>query len=113
MTTPARTWSVGTVITRRSLLRGQLTFPVLLPVVQPARVPFVDQGTPSPRPDPEPRPARDLEMLRVRIPAVWKRELEEAARVQSIDVADLVRIILRGFLRDRYDEATQRALGLI
>lgn len=52
-------------------------------------------------------------MLRVRVPAVWKRELEDAARVQSIDVADLVRIVLRGFLRERYDEPTQRKLGLI
>lgn len=54
-----------------------------------------------------------MEQIRVNVPAVWKRELQAAANVQAIDLSDLVRIILRGFLRDRYDEPTQRSLGLI
>lgn len=54
-----------------------------------------------------------MEPVRFTIPAAWKRELQEAARVQSIDLSDLMRIVTRGFLRERYDEATQRRLGLI
>jgi len=51
--------------------------------------------------------------IRFRVPPVWKRELQAAADVQAIDLADLMRIVTRGFLRDRYDEPAQRRLGLI
>lgn len=64
-------------------------------------------------PEPEPSPVGGMEPVRFTIPAAWKRELQEAARVQSIDLSDLMRIVTRGFLRERYDEEAQRRLGLI
>lgn len=58
-------------------------------------------------------PTEGMEPVRFTIPAVWKAELQAAARAQSIDLSDLMRIVTRGFLRERYDEATQRRLGLL
>jgi hypothetical protein len=51
--------------------------------------------------------------VRFQVPALWRDELAAAAHTQRISIADLMRIVLRGFLRDRYDEETQRRLGLI
>lgn len=47
------------------------------------------------------------------VPAAWKAELEQAAKVQAIPLSALMRIVTRGFLRERYDEERQRQLGLI
>lgn len=37
------------------------------------------------------------------VPAEWRDELAQAAQAQAISMADLLRILLRGFLRNRYD----------
>ena len=41
--------------------------------------------------------------LIVRVPSDWLDELREAAHVQAISVADLVRMILRAWQRARYE----------
>lgn len=51
--------------------------------------------------------------VRFLVPELWRDELAAAAFTQRIALADLMRIVTRGFLRERYDEATQRKLGLI
>lgn len=41
-------------------------------------------------------------MLQFRVPRSWRDALAEAAYAQRISLADLCRIIFRGFLRERY-----------
>ena len=45
---------------------------------------------------------RAMEEIRFRVPTPWKRELQQAADAQAIDLGDLMRIISRGYLRERY-----------
>jgi hypothetical protein len=47
------------------------------------------------------------------VPTPWKVELQAAAHAQAIDLSDLMRIITRGFLRERYDDEAQRRMGLV
>jgi hypothetical protein len=49
-----------------------------------------------------PQPAASACEIRVRVPVEWLTELRTAAGSQGISVADLVRIVLRAFLRGRY-----------
>ena len=46
--------------------------------------------------------------LRFQVPAAWRDALAEAAHAQRISLADLLRIIVRGFMRERYS-ADERA----
>jgi hypothetical protein len=56
-------------------------------------------------------PSTDLVALRVLIPRNWRDALAEAAGTQGISMADLMRIVIRGFLRDRYNGDERAALG--
>lgn len=55
----------------------------------------------------------DMQPIRFDVPEAWKVELQAAARAQAIDLSDLMRIITRGFLRERYDDEAQRRMGLV
>jgi hypothetical protein len=81
--------------------------------MQAARVPLMDDPATGERVAPHRRRGGEMQTITVDVPATWKAELERAAQTQAIPLSALLRIILRGFLRDRYDEATQRSLGLI
>lgn len=48
--------------------------------------------------------------LRTKVPRSWREALQEAADSQAISVSDLMRLILRSFLRGRYSEAEREAL---
>lgn len=48
--------------------------------------------------------------IRFVLPREWRDELQGAARVRAISLADLMRIICRGFLRERYTDDEQAAL---
>lgn len=50
---------------------------------------------------PPTKPRERLPELRVEIPAEWLALLHEAADAQAISLSALVRIVLRGFLRER------------
>jgi hypothetical protein len=54
----------------------------------------------------------EMVLLTFRVPRSWRTALTEAAKVQRISVADLLRIILRGFLRERYKADERRELGV-
>ena len=41
--------------------------------------------------------------FRFMLPRAWRDELAQAASAQAISMADLMRILLRGFLRNRYE----------
>lgn len=51
--------------------------------------------------------------IRFLVPEAWRDDLVSSAKVQRISLADLMRIITRGFMRERYDEDKQRQLGLV
>jgi len=44
----------------------------------------------------------EMAELRFLVPASWRDALAEAAHAQRISLADLLRIIVRGFMRERY-----------
>jgi hypothetical protein len=48
--------------------------------------------------------------IRFMVPAEWRDELAAAAAVQAISMADLLRLIVRSFLRNRYLETEQELL---
>lgn len=50
--------------------------------------------------------------LRLKVPVSWRDALAEAAHVQRIPLSNLVRIILRGFLRERYTPEQREHLGV-
>ena len=52
-----------------------------------------------------PRPQRGATNVRLRVwvPLDWHGELKSAAAAQGISTADLLRILIRGFLRGRYE----------
>lgn len=42
-----------------------------------------------------------MEEIRFRVPAPWKRALQGIAHRQAIDLGDVLRIMVRGFMRER------------
>lgn len=44
--------------------------------------------------------------LRVKVPRGWRDELQRAAATRAISMSDLARILLRDFLRGRYEESS-------
>lgn len=46
------------------------------------------------------------------VPITWRDAIAAAAHTQRISMADLCRIILRGFLRERYTIEQRAALGV-
>lgn len=56
--------------------------------------------------------SRPMVKLTFLVPPEWRDALAQAAEVQRISMADLCRIIVRGFLRERYASEKQRALGV-
>ena len=49
--------------------------------------------------------------IRFEVPRAWRDELKAAAEVQAITVSTLLRLIIRGFLRNRYTDEEQKVLG--
>lgn len=58
------------------------------------------------------RKRQGMEEIRFRVPGPWKRLLQDAADVQAIDLGDLMRLISRGFLRERYTAEQRAELGV-
>jgi hypothetical protein len=52
----------------------------------------------------------DLVKLTFMVPRSWRTALAGAAHEQGISMADLCRLVLRRFLRDRHDDAARTAL---
>lgn len=50
--------------------------------------------------------------VRFLVPSDWRDELAKAAHAQRISLADLMRIVTRGFLRERYTPEQQAELGI-
>lgn len=48
--------------------------------------------------------------LRFLVPATWRDALADLAHRQRISVADLLRIMVRGFMRERLSEAQRAGL---
>ena len=49
--------------------------------------------------------------IRVKVPESWRTELDVAAQAHAIQRVDLVRLILREFLRKRYSPEEQQVLA--
>lgn len=56
--------------------------------------------------------ANEMVKLTFLVPPSWRDALVKAAQVQRISMADLCRIILRGFLRERYTVEQRAHLGV-
>ncbi len=54
-------------------------------------------------------PSEEWVTIRFRVPPSWRRELHDAARAQGISLSGLLRLIVRGFMRNRYRD-DERAL---
>lgn len=52
----------------------------------------------------------DLVQVHFTIPRAWRDELAEAAGAQAISFSDMMRLIVRGFLRNRYSVEQREAL---
>lgn len=50
-------------------------------------------------------------LLTFRVPRAWRDLLHEAASAQTISMADLGRMILRAWLRERYPAEDRAVLG--
>ena len=50
--------------------------------------------------------------VRFRVPAGWRDALAEAAHSQRISLADLLRIVVRGFIREKYSPEQRAHLEL-
>ena len=48
--------------------------------------------------------------LRITIPRTWRDELKAAAAIQAVSMSDLVRLILRAFLRQQHSTAERERL---
>lgn len=48
--------------------------------------------------------------IRVTIPRAWRDSLKDAASVQAVSMSDLVRLILRSFLRQQLAPADRERL---
>jgi hypothetical protein len=59
---------------------------------------------------PEVQEGDELVRLSFLIPRSWRTELANAARAQSISKADLCRLVLRSYLRQRYEDEARAAL---
>lgn len=73
------------------------------------------EGSAKPaQPTEPPRKGNVNGMIEVRflVPVAWHSELHQAAHSQRISLADLMRIIVRGFLRDRYTPEQLASLGI-
>jgi hypothetical protein len=46
--------------------------------------------------------AEEMAELRFDVPASWRDALQQAAHTQRIPLSNLLRMIVRGFLRERY-----------
>lgn len=53
--------------------------------------------------------AEEKKEIRFDVPETWHREIKAAAKAQGLSIAGLCRIIVRGFLRNRYRD-DERAL---
>ena len=52
----------------------------------------------------------DLVQVHFTMPRAWRDELLASAGSQAISMSDLLRLIVRGFLRNRYTVEQQEAL---
>ena len=55
-------------------------------------------------------PASAVVELRVKIPRLWRDQLKEAAGIQAVSMSDLIRLILRSFLRQQHTAAERERL---
>lgn len=63
------------------------------------------------QPPDAPVPGKDWVALRVWVPRDWRDSLAESAGTQGISMSALIRIVLRGYLRERYNGEGRAALG--
>ena len=59
---------------------------------------------------PQAQPPRPQIEVRFRIPAVWHDELVQSSEALGLSIASLLRVVVRTFLRERYDEQTKAIL---
>lgn len=53
---------------------------------------------------------REMEEIRFRVPAPWKRALEGIAHGLAVDLGDVMRIMARAFMRERLTEQQMQEL---
>lgn len=55
--------------------------------------------------------AESLVEIRFKVPRGWRDELHAAAEAQAISLSDLLRLVVRAFLRQRYTAGEQEVLA--
>lgn len=63
------------------------------------------------QPPAAPIPGTDSVRIAFFVPEAWRDALKKAAETQGVSMADLCRMVLRQYLRERYNGGERAALG--